>query len=201
MRLTVLNLKGGTGKTTTAVHLAVGLDRRGRTLLVDADPQASTWTWSADADSFPVTVVPWPARDLARRVAALADDFRHVVVDTPPAHESIVRQAVLAGAVLVVPLAPSTLDVTRVAPTLGLVAEVLAEYGRTADVRVLLTRVRRGTRSRREARAALDALGIRVLASEVHLRERYATAAGTVPPSDGDYDAVLTELIDTVTHG
>lgn len=41
-RIAVLNAKGGTGKTTTALCLAVGMARRGhRTLLVDADSQGS----------------------------------------------------------------------------------------------------------------------------------------------------------------
>ena len=46
MRLAITNLKGGTGKTTTAVHLAAGLGRYGRTLLVDADPQGSATEWT-----------------------------------------------------------------------------------------------------------------------------------------------------------
>jgi len=46
MRLAITNLKGGTGKTTTAVHLAAGLGRHGRTLLVDADPQGSATEWT-----------------------------------------------------------------------------------------------------------------------------------------------------------
>ncbi len=57
MRVTVLNLKGGTGKTTTAVYLAGGLARNGRTLLIDADPQRSALSWSEAAGgfAFPVT--------------------------------------------------------------------------------------------------------------------------------------------------
>lgn len=44
MRVTVLNLKGGT--TTTAVYLAGGPARNGRTLLIDADPQRSALSWA-----------------------------------------------------------------------------------------------------------------------------------------------------------
>src|SRR5215207_4843414 len=63
LRLTVCNLKGGTGKTMSSVYLAAGLSRRGRTLAVDADPQGSLLSWSEEAAAagtefgFPIVAV------------------------------------------------------------------------------------------------------------------------------------------------
>ena len=60
MIISILNQKGGVGKTTLAVHLATGLSRQGgRVLLIDADPQTSALDWSAsreEAPLFPVVV-------------------------------------------------------------------------------------------------------------------------------------------------
>jgi chromosome partitioning protein len=192
MRIAVANLKGGTGKTTTAVHLALGLARSGRTLLVDSDPQASAFGWSEDAGGFPITVVPWACRDLARRVEQVAGDYAHVVIDTPPQHEHIVRQALLVSDRLVLPLAPSALEVARLGPTFGLAADV--ELERPLATTVLLSRVRAGTRSRREARALLLERGVPTFETEVRLREAYAAAYGEVVQDLGEYEGVLVEL-------
>lgn len=193
MRISVANLKGGTGKTTTAVHLALGLSRDGRTLLVDADPQASAFGWSEDAGDFPVTVVPWASRDLARRIEQVAGDYRHVVIDTPPQQGPLVRQAMLASERLVVPIAPSAVEVARLGRTFALAAEV--EVERPLATTVLLCRVRALTRSRREARRLLEDRRVPTFTGEIGLREIYATGYGVTPGRLGDYEEIVRELI------
>jgi chromosome partitioning protein len=194
VRITVANLKGGTGKTTSSVHLALGLARSGRTLLVDGDPQGSALSWSTEAGGFPVTVVPWPTRDLAQRVRQVEGDYQHVVIDTPPQHETIVRQALMVTDLLVVPLAPSLVEVDRLGPTFELAAEIEG-LGHPVDVWVLFTRVRAGTRSAREARAMLAEMDVPTFRTDIHLREAYGMSFGTARGDLGEYELVLGELL------
>ena len=55
MIISLLNQKGGVGKTTLAVHISSGLAKRGRkVLLVDADPQRSALDWSESRQGDPL---------------------------------------------------------------------------------------------------------------------------------------------------
>lgn len=192
MRLSVVNLKGGTGKTVTAVHLAAGLARQGRTLLVDADPQGSALSWSEEAADLPCSVVSLPVRDLPRRLPSLLHGVDHAVIDTPPGDRVIVRGAVAASEIAIVPMPTSIMDLDRLWPTLDLIDEV--EALTPVRVFVLLTRVRAATKSAHVTRDVLQELGIALLDSQIPLRETLNASFGTVPGDDGPYTAVLDEL-------
>jgi chromosome partitioning protein len=192
VRIAVANLKGGTGKTTTAVHLAAGLAADGRTLLVDADPQQSALAWSEAAGGLSCPVVGLPVRDLHRRLDDFAADYRHAVIDTPPADPAIVRSALLACDEVIVPLGPTPLDLDRLATTLDLIAEI--EDLHSVRLRLLLTRLRRGTRSARETRLTLAELGMPVMEAEVPLLEAIGLSFGVVQPVAA-YAAVVEELV------
>ena len=200
MRIGICNLKGGTGKTMSSVYLAAGLARRGRTLLVDADPQGSALSWSEAAASagseFGFPVVALPVKDLHRRVRHFAADYEHVVVDTPPGHAAIVRSAVLAVEAVMIPVQPSLMDLDRLAPTL----ELLAEVSGVNDVSVyaVMTRVRRGTRSVGATREVLERdMGLEVLDTEVPLKESFGLNFGLEPGELGEYEGVLNEIAAT----
>ena len=200
LRVAVCNLKGGTGKTMSSVYLAAGLSRRGRTLGVDADPQGSFLSWSEAAaqagSEFGFAVVALPVKDLHRRVKHFMGDYDHLVVDTPPGHQAIVRSAVLAADAVVIPVQPSLMDLDRLRPTVELLAEV-AELN-DVSVYALLTRVRRGTRSARETRTVLEEdLGLSVISAEVPLKEAYGMSFGLEPDGLMEYEAVLEEIAET----
>jgi chromosome partitioning protein len=201
VRVTVGNLKGGVAKTTSAVHLALALSQKGRVLLVDADPQAASaldWSNVAD-DAWPsqVTVIPWALTDLAKRVSSIANDYDHVVIDTGGENDVILSQALLVTDQLLAPVAPSAIELRRLPATFDLAAKVdviSPVYGK-----VLLVKVRTGTRSSVEARQMLTELELPVMRSEIHLWEQYPNAFGSVPSNLGEYTEVLAELEEEMT--
>lgn len=191
MRIGVVNLKGGTGKTTSAVGLASALNLTGRTLLVDADPQGSALAWSEEA-SFPFSTIGLPVRDLHTRLIQIGTDYGHVVIDTPPANQPIVRSSVLASDVVLIPLAPSGLELRQLGPTFELLAELEPH---TPLLRVLLTQVHAQTVAAREARRLLTQVEVPLLRAEVPHRQGYRTAFGA-PLTLTHYESVLAELLD-----
>lgn len=195
MRLAVANLKGGVTKTTSAVFLAAALARRGRTLLVDADPTGSAHSWSEAAGSFPVVVTRQDKpRHFVEHVADLGRGYDHVVIDTPPLEPAMVRAAILSADTVLIPVSPTAIDLDRIRATLELIAEVEAQNA--PEIRVLIAKARAGTSSRQAVREVLDSLGVPLMAAEIPLRERYAQAWGTAPNgADPDYTAALAELL------
>lgn len=180
----VVNLKGGTGKTTTAAFLAhVWHERRLRVLGVDADGEnASLLRWSELAD-WPVSVVGLAVRDLHRKLDGITGGrFDVVVIDTPPVREGrgIAVSAVRAASHVLVPIAPTPMEYERMPAVAELVTEAaeLRPDGSAPELSVLLTRTSARAASTAAFRTLLEGDGYRVLPVDVRRRERYAQAQG-----------------------
>jgi len=201
--LAVVGLKGGVGKSSLAALLAQAAARTGRrVLLVDADPQASVVSWAEDAAGLgeDVTVVALPMTRLDRELRRLTAGFDEVVIDTPPGRGElgIVNAAARASDLVLVPMAPTLLDLDRLRPTLA----VAEEQGTPAVV--VVNKARAGTRSTRDV---LEALGevddVAVLDTVVPLTERIAGAVGrrSVPAPIPDLWAELVAIAEALDRG
>lgn len=116
--------KGGSGKTTVALHLAVEAQKQGLSVaVIDADPQGSAKSWAdqrEDGAAVPVALVAVEAVERAL-AAAEQDGYDLVVIDTPP-HASVRSQHLIAHADLVViPVQPSALDLAALPAMLSLI--------------------------------------------------------------------------------
>lgn len=194
MTIVIANTKGGVAKTTMAVHMAAVLGAQHRTLLVDADPQGSALSWAEEIEDYPaVAVGRGRSRGLARDLRSLARDFDYVVVDTPGSRESgIAGQAMSAADLVLVPIAPTAADFADMPKTIELIDDAVV----AAPPRVLavLTRVRPGTRSRSDARAALIEHGLEVATTELPLRESIAGAYGGPLAEPALWEALIQEI-------
>jgi chromosome partitioning protein len=194
----VVNLKGGTSKTTSSMFLAAALARRGRTLLVDTDPQGSALSWSetAEADGYelPFAIMGLPTKDVHRKLARVADDYEYVVIDTPPGEIPITRSALKAVEVALVATSPSVMDVSRFRPTLDLLADV-EDVNEDLAYYVLITRARRISREGKEAREVMEEMGLPVLKAEVPHLSFYSEAYGSRIEDLAEYGAVADELV------
>jgi len=179
MILSILNQKGGVGKTTLAVHVATAVARQGaRVLLVDADPQGSALDWSAMRSSIPLfPVIGLPKAILHRELPTLAADYDHVVIDGPPRVYDVARSAIMASDVVVIPVQPSPYDVWAAKEIVDLLHEA-ATFNENLKSAFVINRKIVNTAIGRDVTEALAGYPVRVLNTAIGQRVAFAESAG-----------------------
>jgi chromosome partitioning protein len=124
MIIVVAALKGGVGKTTTAVYLSALAAASSETTLIDADPQGSAADWLLNADDPQLEGVELEEapteRLLARALGRIGDDAV-AVVDTPPGHDRLLAKALEHADVVVLPTRVGGVEAPRVEAVLAMI--------------------------------------------------------------------------------
>ena len=201
LTIAVVNSKGGAGKTTTAGFVAHVLHARGLGVLaVDTDPQRSLATWHALA-VFPFTVVEIATVRVHREVAGMVSQWDAVVIDTPPRLDgrAITRSALIAATHVIVPIAPTGMEVHELAVVRAMIEEAtdLRPDGRPPVVGLLFVRTVAGAGSTAGFRAGAVTDGWPVLRGEVRRLERFAQAMPhpVVNATETGYGDAVAELL------
>ncbi len=170
--IAIISQKGGAGKTTVAIHLAVAAEQRGlNAALFDLDPQASAASW-ADRRSAPspAVVSAQAARLPALLEQASAQSADLVLIDSAPNADAASLAAARAADLILIPCRPAAFDLNAIGTTLNLAAVA----GKPAYV--LLNAVPPLGRVGDEARRALSSAGVAVAEPMLHQLVAFAHA-------------------------
>jgi chromosome partitioning protein len=183
MIVAFVNQKGGVGKTTLALHVAGAWAARGkRVVVIDADPQGSALDWSEQRarEGLPrLFGVLGLARDtLHIEAPEIARDVNHVVIDASSRSAALMRSAMLAADLAMIPAQPSPFDGWASAEMLRLLQEARTFRPRLI-ARFVLNRCGGRTVLTRETAEALADHEPPALASRVGQRVVFADAART----------------------
>ncbi len=176
MIISLVNQKGGVGKTTIAVNLTACLAMKGRSVvLLDADPQGSVLQWKSIEDNQLFEVKHFPAPMVRGDVKKLERRYSNVVIDGPPAIGDITRSILELSNLAIVPIGPSPLDIWSSKDTISLI-EQSKGVNRFLRGKLLICRKIARTRVGREAREAIETYGIEIFESEISQRIAYVEA-------------------------
>jgi chromosome partitioning protein len=114
MVISVTNLKGGVGKTTVSVNIAVGLALKDYSVcLVDSDREqrsATEWRDNRTVASPQVTVVSVSEKQFTSEIKALRDKFDIVLIDGVPQLSELAQYTIGVSDLVIIPITPSLID-------------------------------------------------------------------------------------------
>jgi chromosome partitioning protein len=118
----IISQKGGAGKTTLAVHLAVAAELSGKScVIVDLDPQASATSWKDLRSSETPVVVSAQAARLPHVLKGAADHGAALaIIDTAPQVESSALAAARHADLVLIPCRPAVFDLNAIGVTIEL---------------------------------------------------------------------------------
>lgn len=165
----IISQKGGAGKTTLSVHLAVAAQLQGlQVAVIDLDPQATARKWGDKRQAEPEVVGDHAERLAQLKSAAEANGADLLIIDTAPNADRASLSAAKAADFILIPCRPAAFDLEAMTATTD-----LAELARKPAAIVLNAAPTRSAIVE-EARRGLEGQGARVVPQVVHSRVAFS---------------------------
>ncbi len=167
--IAVISQKGGAGKTTLAINLAVAAETLGHSaVIIDLDPQSSAKSWHDIRGSDNPVVISAQASRLPNMIeTARKHGASLVIIDTAPHSETAALESARAANVILIPCRPSLLDLRAINTSSD-----LAALSKKPALAVLNAVPARGTLAD-EAEKVIKSYGLKVLPARLGQRSAF----------------------------
>jgi len=142
----IVNIKGGSSKSTTAVHLVAYLAAQGfSTALVDSDRQMSAAKWVEKASPSTHIFASDIIEDIEDNLDELEAQYKAIVVDTAGSAEDIMMMVIGRSHHVILPVCPSELDIDSAKATIKQIIRARKRYKRDISATAFLSKVVKNT--------------------------------------------------------
>jgi chromosome partitioning protein len=189
MIISILNQKGGCGKTTLAVSIARALTRNGlKTLLVDSDSQGSAQHWHQRSGGELIDMTCLFMTTLEKDIQKYVNIYDRIIIDGVPRISPITMCAITCSDKVFIPVQPSPYDIWATEELLRSVKDRIVITNGKLKAGFIVSRKIVGTNMGKEVEAELSKMELASLRHGTCQRVAYATSVRDgLTVLDGEY--------------
>lgn len=175
--ISVLNQKGGVGKTTIATNLVHGLILKGyKTLLVDSDPQGSARDWHEANDAGLVPCIALDRQTLDVDLKAIWHPFDVIVIDGAPQLKMLSIKSIKISDLVIIPIQPSPYDIWATEDLVENIKSCSECNGGKPAATFLISRAIKNSNISKDIKEPLESFNLPVMKSKTSQHVLYATS-------------------------
>jgi len=208
MIISILNQKGGVGKTTLAVNIAREYTKRSiSTILIDSDSQGSAQRWHERSGGDLIDMTCLPMNTLDKDVLKYRNHYDRIIIDGVPRVSPLTICAIKAADIILIPVQPSPWDIWSTEDIIGNIKERMCMTEGRLRAYFVVTRKIVGTVIGREIYEELKKMELPVLIAGTCQRVAYITCINKgLTVVDGEYHGSeaskeIEEIVNEIEEG
>lgn len=175
--ISILNQKGGSGKTTIAINLARAYQLQGDSvLLVDSDKQGSSRDWQSADENNPIPLLVLDQVSIDKELKRVVGQYDYIIIDGSPQATDIAIATIRASDFILVPMQPSPFDLWASNNLIELIEQGMSD-NRNLRAGIVLTRLVKNTKIGNEVSQIIHDFKLPVLNSTIGQRTSYPYSA------------------------
>lgn len=175
--ISILNQKGGSGKTTIAINLARAYQLMGHSvLLIDSDKQGSSRDWHSADEKNPLPLLVLDKVSIDKDIKKVIGQYDYIIIDGSPQATEIAIATIRASDFILIPMQPSPFDIWASSNLIELVKQSMSA-NRNLKAGIVLTRLIKNTKIGNEVSQIIHDFELPVLTNNIGQRTCYPFSA------------------------